>query len=295
MNSLVLLTGATGFTGSYVVPLLLEGNYRVRCLVRKGSSRAVLPLDRVELAFGDLDDPASLSDAFQNVDSLVNVASLGFGHAPAIVSAAKNAGVRRCVFISTTAVSTTLNAPSKTVRLKAESTIHESGLAYTILRPTMIYGSSRDRNISRLIRYLNQWPVIPVFGDGRSLQQPVYVGDVAAAAVYSLESEVAIGETYNISGAEPITYNELIDVICGLLRRRVRKVHLPAAPVISALKGLDRLPFRFPIKSEQIQRLNEDKAFDHRAAARDLGYQPRTVVNGLRQELIEMGLLREGN
>src|ERR1700716_3066834 len=97
-----------------------------------------------------------------------------------------------------TAVNTSLNAPSKSIRLAAEATIRGSGLAYTILRPTMIFGSSRDRNICRLVRYLNRWPVIPIFGDGEHLQQPVYVADLASAICQSLESETAIGQTYNI-------------------------------------------------------------------------------------------------
>src|SRR5207244_6121463 len=120
----------------------------------------------VELLTVDLADARSLTEALKGADSLINVASLGFGHAPSIVGSAIAAGIRRAVFISTTAVETTLSASTKSVRLAAEEIIRNSGLAYTILRPTMIYGTSRDRNICRLIRYVNRWPIIPVFVDG---------------------------------------------------------------------------------------------------------------------------------
>lgn len=286
----VLVTGATGFTGSYVVPLLLKQGAQVRCLVRASSNTGTLPIGQLELVKGDLDDRASLELALHGTDALVNVASLGFGHAPNIVNAAVAAGVKRAVFISTTAIFTTLNAPSKTVRLAAEETVRKSGLRYTILRPTMIYGSSRDRNMCRLIRYLRRWPVIPVFGAGEHLQQPVYVEDLAAAIVQSLLSERAVGRAYNIAGAAPLTYNRIIDIICEIMGRRVRKVHLPVAPFVSALTGLERLALRLPVKAEQISRLNEDKAFDPAEAIEDFGYSPRSFETGIRMELREMGI-----
>jgi len=138
--------------------------------------------------------------------------------------------------------------------------------------------------------YLNRWPAIPIFGDGKHLQQPVYVGDVAAAVVRSLESESTIGQTYNISGAAPVTYNQIIDTVCRLMGRKVHKIHIPAAPVVAGLAALERLSVRLPIKAEQIKRLNEHKAFDYQDAARDFGYQPSSLAEGIRQELKELGM-----
>jgi len=63
-----------------------------------------------------------------------------------------------------------------------------------------------------------------------------------------------------------------------------------ARPVVAGLAALERLPVRLPIKAEQIRRLNEDKAFDYQNAARDFGYRPRSLADGLRQELEEMRL-----
>ncbi|HJZ78835.1 MAG TPA: NAD-dependent epimerase/dehydratase family protein [Pyrinomonadaceae bacterium] len=291
MSDRILVIGATGFTGSYVVPLLLEKGYQVACLVRSSSVTADLPLDRVELLPGDLNDAPSLIAAMKGADVLVNLASLGFGHAPNLVNSAVAAGIQRSFFISTTAINTSLNASSKAIRLAAEETIRQSELVYTILRPTMIYGSSRDRNICRLIRHLKHWPVIPVFGDGNHLQQPVYVGDVAAAVVKSFESDATAGRIYNISGQTPVTYNELIDTASKLMGRKVRKIHLPAKPCIAVLRAFERLGIRLPIKAEQVQRLNENKAFEYQSAAADFGYSPRSLAAGLRAQLKEMQLM----
>ena len=107
---------------------------------------------------GDLDDARHLDEAFAaaRCDVLVCVASLGFGHGPSIVAAAEDAGIPRAIFVSTTAVTTTLHPPTKQIRLAAEQQIRGCGLDWTILRPTMIYGAAGDRNLSRLLLRLSR-------------------------------------------------------------------------------------------------------------------------------------------
>jgi nucleoside-diphosphate-sugar epimerase len=286
----VLVTGATGFTGSRVVPLLLERGHAVRCLVRPSSDTSVLPAGRVELHAGDLGDGVSLTEALKDRDALVNIASLGFGHGPGIVSAAAASSARRAVFVSTTAIFTGLEARSKLVRLVAEDCIRSSGLDFTILRPTMIYGSARDRNMCRLIRYVGRWPIIPVFGDGRGLQQPVYVEDVARAAVRVLEEPGTVGKCYNLAGANALSFDQIIDTVAGLMKRRVLKVHIPSAPIVWLLAAAERLSVPLPIRAEQVLRLNEDKAFDYSEAARDFGFRPISFSQGIERELSALGL-----
>jgi nucleoside-diphosphate-sugar epimerase len=281
----VFVTGGTGFTGSYAVPLLLKNGFDVRCLYRPGSDRAILSQPELEWVLGDLSDPQSLSASMRGSDVLVNVASLGFGHVDSIVGAAWDAGIRRAIFVSTTAIFTQLNAKSKTVRLAAESAIQASGLDYTILRPTMIYGSRRDRNMWRLVRFLRYSPIIPIFGNGNHLQQPIYVGDVAQAIVSCLCNDQTIGKSYNLAGKYPLTYNQVIDTIAGRMYRRVWKIHLPFSPVVSLLKLLERVHILFPVKAEQVLRLNEDKSFGYDEAQKDFGFNPLSFEEGITLEL----------
>jgi uncharacterized protein YbjT (DUF2867 family) len=281
----VLVTGATGFTGSRVVPLLLDSGYQVRALTRATSDRSPLADMDVEWATGDLAYTESFTAALHGVDVLVNIASLGFGHAESIVRAAKEAGVKRGIFISTTAIFTQLNAGSKSIRLAAEEAIQASGLDYTILRPTMIYGSQRDRNMWRLIRLLRITPVMPIFGDGESLQQPIFVDDVAQAVLLALQNDVTIRKSYNIAGKAPLTYNQVIDTVASALDKRVGKLHLPYMPIVRALQFTERMRLRLPIKAEQVLRLNEDKSFSYEEAKRDFGFTPRSFEEGIRIEL----------
>lgn len=277
----VLVTGATGFTGSRLVPLLLKNGFEVRVFVRPTSDRSPLSPLEVEWVTGDLANPESFTAALRGVDALINIASLGFGHAESILKSMKEAGVKRGLFISTTAIFTQLNAGSKSVRLAAEEAIRASGLDYTILRPTMIYGSKRDRNMWRLIRLLRITPIMPIFGDGESLQQPIFVDDVAGAVLLALQTDATIGKSYNIAGKAPLTYNQVIDTVVSTLGKRVWKLHLPYMPIVRMLQFTERMRIRLPIKAEQVLRLNENKAFSYEEAQRDFGFNPRSFEEGI--------------
>ena len=254
-------------------------------MYRPSSDRSSLPQPEIEWVTGDLSDSQTLTSAMQGTDALVNIASLGFGHAENIITSAKNAGIKRAIFISTTAIFTKLNAKSKSVRMQAESAIESSGLDFTILRPTMIYGSPRDRNMWRLINFIKKFPVIPVFGDGSHLQQPIFVDDVAQAVVSCLSNENTVGKSYNIAGKYSLTYNAVIGIIADKLNKRVWKIHIPSKPVVALLNLFEKIHLPLPIKAEQVLRLNENKDFSYAEAERDFGFSPRSFEGGIGLEI----------
>ena len=282
----VLVTGASGFLGVHVVPLLVDRGYEVSALARSMEAAARIAALGVVPLPGDLDAPAAVDEAFaeSEADALVNLASLGFGHAPAIVAAAEEAGIKRAVFVSTTAVATSLDARSKAVRLAAEELIGDSALDWTILRPTMIYGTPRDRNMARLLRFLRRSPLVPVPGGGDRLQQPVHVDDVAAAVVAALDRPVSVGRTYDLAGPQPLTFREVVEQAAAALGRSPRLVPVPLGPAVAAVHLYERLAPTPRIRAEQLERLAEDKAFDVEAARQDLGFEPRPFHEGIAQE-----------
>lgn len=288
----LLVTGGSGFLGRRFLVHALAAGHDVVALARSDAAGTAVAAAGAVPVRGDLDDPASTNAAFAafaeatetGADALVNIASLGFGHADTIVAAAEAAGLRRAVFVSTTAVTTALPAPSKRVRLAAEASVRGSGLDWTILRPTMIYGGPDDRNIARLLQVLRRSPVLPVPGGGHRLQQPVHVEDLAAALLAALSSDAAVGSTYDVAGPEAITFRDLLQTAAGAAGRRVRLVPVPMRPTIGALRVYERVASRPRIKAEQLERLAEDKAFDITPAVRDLAYAPRSFADGVRGE-----------
>ena len=287
----VLVSGANGFTGRFVCRELQRRKIPFIALLRPGRDAAWLSSQQIPVRFADLNNPIELAAALQGCRALLNVASIGFGAVPSILQACEAVGVSRAVFVSTTAIFTKLNAGSKAVRLAAEADIQASGLNWTILRPTMIYGTPADRNMIRLLQWLERWPLLPIFGTGRSLQQPVHVTDVAWAVVEVLDQTASYGRAFNISGAAPLTYNEVVQVAAGALGKQARLLHLPAALFIRILQFTERFGLKLPIKAEQIQRLNEHKAFDHQDAAEVFGFSPISFSQGIQQEV---NLYRDG-
>jgi uncharacterized protein YbjT (DUF2867 family) len=292
----LLVTGGSGFLGGYVLDEARRRGHEVVALARSDTATAAVARHGAEPLSGDFDDPAGLGDVFSSArcSSLLNVASLGFGHAPAIVSAARSAGLDRSVFVSTTAVTTTLPARSRAVRLMAEEQIRESGLKWTILRPTMIYGAPGDRNLSRLLMLLARVPVLPVPGGGRHLQQPVHVADVADAVLSAVERPAAAGTAYDIAGPEPLRFDEMLRISAQAVGSRTRLVPVPLSPLVAAARCYEMLAAHPRIRAEQFQRLAEDKSFAIDDAVRDLGYTPRPFTEGILVEAGALGLANQG-
>ncbi len=291
----LLVTGGSGFLGGHVLDEARRRGHEVVALARSMTAATAVARHGAEPLTGDFDDPDGLPDVFSSAQcsSLLNIASLGFGHAPAIVAAALAAGFDRAVFLSTTAVTTTLPARSRAVRVMAEEQIRESGLKWTIVRPTMIYGAPGDRNLSRLLMLLRKVPVVPVPGGGRHLQQPVHVADVASAVLGAVERPESVGVTYDLAGPEPLSFAELLRVAAQAVGSRTRFVRVPLSPLVAAARGYELLTARPRIRAEQLQRLAEDKVFSIDNAARDLGYAPRPFAEGILAEARTLGLAQE--
>jgi nucleoside-diphosphate-sugar epimerase len=279
----LLLVGGTGFLGSAVAARLVDRDLAV--LARPTSDRRWLPA-AARVREGDLDDEASVRGALAGVTRLLWCASMGFGHVPRLLPVVEAAGVERAVFVSTTAIYTSLPARSRAVRVCAERAVASSRLTWTIVRPTMIYGSARDRNISRLLRFLRRSPIFPVVGRGRALQQPIHVDDLAEAIVGVLDSTATEGRSYDLGGAEALPFVELVREAGLAVGRAPLLVHVPTGLALAAT----RLPGAGRVTAEQIKRLEEDKAVDISAAVWDFGFRARTFREGVRQEAKALGL-----
>lgn len=153
-----------------------------------------------------------------------------------------------------------------------------AGIGWTVLRPTLIYGRSTDRNLSEIVRLIRKLHVFPVFGRAGGQRQPVYVDDVAQAAVLSAFAPGAVNKGYNISGAEVLSYREMVARIFKAMGRTPRLLTVPIWLFNTGLFFLRMIPRYRNWNADMVQRMNRDMVFSHDDAARDFGFQPQPFV-----------------
>ncbi len=286
-SGLVVVCGANGFTGRFVCKELQKRGINFIALVRPHNDITWLEKNCIRTRFADLNNSNQLEKSINDCYALINIASLGFGSVSTILKACKKVGIKRTIFVSTTGIFTKLNNKSKSIRLDAEDQIKKSDLNYTIIRPTMIFGSIGDRNIVKLISWIHRFPVIPVFNKGNAIQQPIFVQDLAWAIVSSFESNKTINKTFNIAGSRPITFNEMIDEISKVFKKKVLRISINAKIAIMIIFILKTLKFKLPISEEQIKRVVEDKKFSNEQAFKLINFKPREFDYIVRKEIKE--------
>lgn len=148
-------------------------------------------------------------------------------------------------------------------------------VAWTVLRPTLIYGRGTDRNLSEIVRIIRRVRAFPVFGPASGLRQPIYVDDVAEASIQAALSPNAINRAYNLSGAEVLTYREMVIRIFAALNLKPRLIRVPLWSFNLALTFLRLIPAYRNWNNQMAQRMSLDMAFDHEEARRDFGFDPR--------------------
>ena len=241
MTGFSVVTGAFGYTGKYIAQRLLDNGVSVRSLTRNPASFSPFG-DRVERHPLDFEDPAQLVKSLDGADTLFNTFWIRFSHGPVnhdvavrntknLVDAAVNAGVRRIVHISITNASSGSPLPYFRGKALVEEFIRDSGLRYSIIRPTVIFGRE-DVLINNIAWFLRRFPLFPIAGSGGYQLQPVFVDDVARMAV---DSAASLGDVaMDAVGPETFTFEELVKLIRQAAGGRARLLRLPASAVAAA-------------------------------------------------------------
>lgn len=292
------MTGPTGFVGRAVIPALQAHGYGVRCLVRRGSEPALRGLEALERVEGDVLSPEALERGMAGCDTVIHLVGI-IREQPATLStferihtrgtvnvleAAAATGVRR--FLHMSALGSRAGARARYHRSKweAEEAVRASPAAWTIFRPSIIYGRG-DEFVNLLAGMVGRYPLVPVIGGGQQRLQPVAVEHVAQAFARAVDLPATEKHAYEVGGPEAVTMVRLLDLIGEALNRpRVRKMHVPLGLVRPLARVLHRLP-GFPLTPDQLLMLEEDNVCDAQPFHATFGLSPMPLGAGLRAML----------
>lgn len=152
------------------------------------------------------------------------------------------------------------------------------GIEWVIIRPTLIYGLGRDKNVTEIARFIGRLGFFPVLGKANGLRQPIHAEDVANACFAGLQTPCAANRMYNISGGETLTYRDMVARIFIALDRRPCLMTVPLWAFRLAVAMLRCLPRYRQWSTAMAERMNSDLVFDHAEAEQDLGFRPRKFM-----------------
>ncbi len=290
---MIIITGATGFVGTEVVKQVRTEGFPVRAIVRD-PKRARWLTERfgAELFHGNVLHAPSLEGSMADAKCVIHLVGIIHQwrentfdrvHTQAtmhVVDAAKKAGVKRYVHMS--ALGTRPDARSRYHQTKwaAEEYVRKSRLAWTIFRPSVIYGP-QDKSINVLSKVLRRLPVVPVLGDGNSKIQPISVENVARCFVAAIKNDDTVGKTYDLCGPDAFTWNELYDKLLRFYGLQKPKVHLPLPVARLQAAIFEKILPRPPFNRDQLIMTEEDNVGDPAPAVRDFLLEQETFEQGI--------------
>jgi uncharacterized protein YbjT (DUF2867 family) len=257
---LVAVAGGSGFIGRAIVRRLAElPAISVRVMTRDPQKARVrlAGLETIEFVAADVTDPPRLATALAGADTIVSAVQfdgypienpargltfnrVDFGGTVALIAAAREAGVPNFIYISGAGADERSPNPAFRAKGRAERVLREAGLAYTILRPPLVYGPE-DRVVNGIARVLRMTPLMVVPGNGRQQLHPLFVDDLAACVALAIGGRGRNG-IFEIGGPDAMSFDDLVHLVMEITGRRRPILHLPVSLMLFAGAVAEKLP-----------------------------------------------------
>lgn len=290
---MILVTGASGYVGNNLVRRLVKLGYSVRAMV--GSpEKAVIRLKDVEphiqIVKGDVTRPETLDEWMQGIDTVIHLVAIAIEKGARtyetintqgtinVVEAAKKAGVRR--FINMSQNGATATTPYRFLRSKgkAQEYIASSGLEWTALKPSVIWGP-QDEFANVQARLIQMTPIVfPIVGDGKAQFQPVHVGDVVEAFARCVDDRSTIGHEYGLGGPEVLEYEEIVNRVLKALGTSRFKIKVPVAILRPAVVLMQSVLPNPPVSTTLLDLLAVPNIVSENALITKFGIEPKPFV-----------------
>lgn len=299
--STILVTGASGFVGSHMVPALVDAGHRVLALVRDDDGAALVmrrlaPSQRgaVETRAGDVTKPETLPAALAGADAVLHLvavprdwdggATLRLVNTEGtrnILRAATDAGVRRFVHLGALGVVDDPDLHYGSSKVKGMALVRESGLDWTILSPSLLFGP-RDGFFNILGDLVRMSPgIVPITGKGDARFQPLAITDLARATVLTFGDQATVGREFLLGGPRYWTYREIVEEVLRGMGRKRALVPMPVALIRLVATVAEKIRLPFPVATDQLRQLKHDNIGPLGSVADGFGFAPQPMEGGL--------------
>lgn len=285
-ESTVLVTGATGFVGRAVTALLREEGFTVRALVRWDSARPLVRSDRLEIAAGNVHDPVALREAARGCSAVVHLVGILREHGDQtyqavhvegtanVVAACREAGIRRLIHMSALGTGRGIDTGYFRSKEAAEAAVRDSGLDWTVIRPSIIHGPSGDFMI-QMAHLVHRLGPVPLVGHGDQVIQPVWVEDVARVFAEALRRDATAGGAFDVAGPEVMTLRDFYHTLSRvLLGHEKATLSVPAGLVGLGARVLGAVMDEPPVTPDELTMLQAARPCDIGPMVEAFGFEP---------------------
>ncbi len=280
VTKLVTIFGGSGFVGTHLVQLLARKGYRIRVAVRRpdlaGETRMFGTVGQVMPIQANLRNEASVQRAVAGADIVINLVGIGFERgkqrfdavhnqgAALVARAAQAAGVSALVHVSALGIDKAAEVSAyASSKLAGEAAVLEAFPNAVVLRPSILFGQG-DGFFNLMGTLARMFPIMPLVS-GKTLFQPVYVGDVAEAIAKAAEGEVKTGRIYELGGPDVESHKALMERILREAGRKRPLVPFPSGLAKLGAAVLGILPFKPLVTGDQVELLAVDNVVSDEA------------------------------
>lgn len=290
----ILITGAAGFVGSHLVPMLINRGYTVTAIVKNSSEKENINPGAAKIIVADLAKKGKWQKSLMEYDYVIHLASQISSKTPYdfvknnviatqnLINVLKRGAVKRIILFSSASVTSIRQDAYSKTKKEQEKIISKSKIDYIIIRPSMIYGPGDKKNIGWLIKTIKILPVIPLPGGGTFGRQPVYVLDICLAVTKLLQLKDH-KKIYEIHGMEYITMKQMVETIINVFEMKKLVIPIPVLFLKFSIFVSEKILSNPKFTSDQIDSLISGEKFKGENWTKTFGIIPTKFKDGVKQ------------
>ncbi|CEA12621.1 NAD-dependent epimerase/dehydratase family protein [Methanobacterium formicicum] len=293
----IIIAGGAGFVGRNLVRVMLQNGFKENEIVVIDFNQENLEYFReynIKTLFADLSKKGEWEKEFENSDYLINLAAQisspeyepfhrnNVLNTQNLINAAKENGTKRIIHFSSAAVLSVRKDDYANTKSEGENLVKDSGLEYCIIRPSLMYGPTDDKNIGYLIKFAKKFPFFPIPGNGKWPRQPIYIDDMCLLII-SLVKDFPKNQIYGINGREVIYFKDMIKIVLNEVDGFHFRLFLPVSVFKFAMMFYQKLIGNEEFTTDQVDSLTAEEVFPDYAWWDEFNITPTSFQEGVKK------------